>query len=64
MKPFIAIGVEILRFSATFAASSNILSEKRLFGYKEGRRERAQRNPGNQLLIDRKGANTRPETEL
>jgi hypothetical protein len=48
-KPFIAIEVEILRFSATFAASSNILSEKRLFGYKEGRRERAQRNPGNQL---------------
>jgi len=42
-------------------------SALRVFDYTEGWRERAQQNPGNHLpayIAGRKGANTRPETEL
>jgi hypothetical protein len=51
-------------FGLTFASLSNNPHRNRLFGYKEEWRDRAQRSSGNHLITNRKGANTRPETEL
>jgi len=52
------------KFWATFVESSIDLFWGRFFGYKEGWRDRAHRNPGNRPEANGEGANTRPETEL